>query len=331
MATAARRLLLKSKSFNYRIAPRQLSQGLYYQSNLRQFSSCSPQLRGKKSKSSEKAADESKPEDLQEPSQAQIKQWEEEFERRFEETGDVGSVLDMLDPKALTSEQREEVLGMINQLKGLEKKEEYYQNLVQSVTDAADDPTALHELLANADEDPRELLRRKLTDEEREALEEAESMDEYLDDPLNLKAKSQLSLEKALGGKLDMESEMRLPSSEKVDLQKMLEEAEKNQGGSLVKEWLERNSAERSAAKRWGKRDRLLDTLLGVQSEPEVERGKPPAGFWNYGEDEDMGEDEEFQNDDISSKGHEELERHREIREYARYAVWELPLLSSMY
>ena len=42
------------------------------------------------------------------------------------------------------------------------------------------------------------------------------------------------------------------------------------------------------------------------------------------------GEDEEFKGDDISSLAHGELEQHREMREYARIAAWEMPLLSSM-
>ncbi|EON68526.1 hypothetical protein W97_07784 [Coniosporium apollinis CBS 100218] len=71
----------------------------------------------------------------------------------------------------------------------------------------------------------------------------------------------------------------------------------------------------------------------------EVERQFPPnleereerksQGFWALGEPE-MGEDEEFQGDDISSIAHGELEQHREFREYARLAAWELPLLSKL-
>ena len=40
--------------------------------------------------------------------------------------------------------------------------------------------------------------------------------------------------------------------------------------------------------------------------------------------------DEEWKGDDISSLGHGELEQHREKREYARIAAWEMPMLSSM-
>ena len=55
------------------------------------------------------------------------------------------------------------------------------------------------------------------------------------------------------------------------------------------------------------------------------------AGFMALGEtdQEGTGADDEFKEDDISSLGHAQLEQHREIREYARLAAWEMPLLSS--
>lgn len=43
------------------------------------------------------------------------------------------------------------------------------------------------------------------------------------------------------------------------------------------------------------------------------------------------GEDDEFDGDDITSIAHGELEQHREIRDYARIAAWEMPMLSSTY
>ena len=57
-------------------------------------------------------------------------------------------------------------------------------------------------------------------------------------------------------------------------------------------------------------------------------------GFWGDGEDDEFAEveddDDEFRNDDMPSNAHAELEQHREIREYARIAAWDMPLLSSM-
>jgi small subunit ribosomal protein S35 len=62
-----------------------------------------------------------------------------------------------------------------------------------------------------------------------------------------------------------------------------------------------------------------------------VERAPRNQGFFQMGEKEDIGPDEDdFQGDDISSLGHAELEQTREIREYARLAGWEMPLLASM-
>jgi hypothetical protein len=60
----------------------------------------------------------------------------------------------------------------------------------------------------------------------------------------------------------------------------------------------------------------------------------PQEGFWNHGEEKsemaEIGEDPEFEGDDITSMAHQELDQHREYREYARVAAWEMPLLSSM-
>ncbi|KAK3937907.1 mitochondrial ribosomal subunit protein-domain-containing protein [Diplogelasinospora grovesii] len=57
--------------------------------------------------------------------------------------------------------------------------------------------------------------------------------------------------------------------------------------------------------------------------------------FWNEEEKDpdlitdEVGEDD-FEEDDILSMGHGKLEEHREFREYARIAVWEMPLLSKL-
>ena len=61
---------------------------------------------------------------------------------------------------------------------------------------------------------------------------------------------------------------------------------------------------------------------------------KSRNSFWNDEEpDSDMITDEvgedDFEEDDIMALAHGKLEEHREYREYARIAVWEMPLLSS--
>lgn len=59
---------------------------------------------------------------------------------------------------------------------------------------------------------------------------------------------------------------------------------------------------------------------------------KPKPGLLNMGATpaDEPEEDPEFQEDDISSLAHGELEQHREFRHYARLAAWEMPLLTSM-
>ncbi|KAL2264958.1 hypothetical protein VTJ83DRAFT_7468 [Remersonia thermophila] len=57
--------------------------------------------------------------------------------------------------------------------------------------------------------------------------------------------------------------------------------------------------------------------------------------FWNEEEDDpdlitdEVGEDD-FEEDDMMAVAHAKLEEHREFREYARVAVWEMPLLSKL-
>lgn len=62
---------------------------------------------------------------------------------------------------------------------------------------------------------------------------------------------------------------------------------------------------------------------------PEEDK-KKATGFWAEGEP-SMGADEDYFGDDITSDGHKELQKHRELREYARLIAWELPLLSRTY
>lgn len=61
----------------------------------------------------------------------------------------------------------------------------------------------------------------------------------------------------------------------------------------------------------------------------EDDKRKVSTGFWAEGEEE-MGVDEDYFGDDITSHGHGELQKQRDIREYARLIAWELPLLSQL-
>jgi len=56
-------------------------------------------------------------------------------------------------------------------------------------------------------------------------------------------------------------------------------------------------------------------------------------GFWANEEDDEFAQTEDgddvFHDDEMTSMAHAELELHREVREYARIAAWDMPLLSS--
>ncbi|KAI9740874.1 MAG: 37S ribosomal protein S24, mitochondrial [Claussenomyces sp. TS43310] len=58
-------------------------------------------------------------------------------------------------------------------------------------------------------------------------------------------------------------------------------------------------------------------------------RGLPQPGLLNM-DDPRVLADAEFEMDDMTSVAHGELEQHREFREYARLAAWEMPLLTKM-
>jgi small subunit ribosomal protein S35 len=86
------------------------------------------------------------------------------------------------------------------------------------------------------------------------------------------------------------------------------------------------------------RQETFADVIKGAA---QVEREEPlrfddvkekTHGFWAEDEDDefDMAEDgdEDFNDDEITSMAHAELELHREMREYARIIAWDMPLLS---
>lgn len=76
----------------------------------------------------------------------------------------------------------------------------------------------------------------------------------------------------------------------------------------------------------------MFDDIEGFVEEGESGEPKWPPGFFSMDEErDDPGEDPEFENDDITSTAHGELEQHRELREFARVMVWDMPLLFSTF
>ncbi|KAL9033982.1 MAG: hypothetical protein Q9180_005657 [Flavoplaca navasiana] len=79
----------------------------------------------------------------------------------------------------------------------------------------------------------------------------------------------------------------------------------------------------------------VSQAVYDISRETPRERVIPPRitpGLMAMGEidEQDSGEDDDFEGDDITSTAHGELEQHREIREYARIAAWEMPMLSKL-
>ena len=72
------------------------------------------------------------------------------------------------------------------------------------------------------------------------------------------------------------------------------------------------------------------DEMGDPLEEPLGRRERP--GLLAMGDDDEMemGDDELDEGDDMTSLGHGDLERHREMRDYARLIAWDMPLLSSM-
>lgn len=66
---------------------------------------------------------------------------------------------------------------------------------------------------------------------------------------------------------------------------------------------------------------------------PDVPLGRKEAGFWADEEDDEFSQvpdgDEVDDESDITSVAHNELDLHREIREYTRVIAWDMPLLQS--
>ena len=69
---------------------------------------------------------------------------------------------------------------------------------------------------------------------------------------------------------------------------------------------------------------------LPQRKQLQQKRDKRLASFWEMGQGQEIGPDDAIVESDISSQGHAELARHREMREMVRKAAWEMPLLSSL-
>ncbi|KAF5000568.1 hypothetical protein FDECE_11195 [Fusarium decemcellulare] len=118
--------------------------------------------------------------------------------------------------------------------------------------------------------------------------------------------------------------EAALESAATPEGMKQLDELAKENGYNTVDEYLEHELERRP---NWSSEDRSL--LENLQRDDKGERPNKQS-FWFDEEDPETNTEEleEFDEDDITSMAHGKLDQVREMRQYARLAVWELPLLS---
>ncbi|KAI5286889.1 28S ribosomal protein S35, mitochondrial [Ascosphaera aggregata] len=93
-----------------------------------------------------------------------------------------------------------------------------------------------------------------------------------------------------------------------------------------------RNSDETAEALRQMERD-IFEVERDVDYPTSIPRVKP-EGFWAEDEEDEFARakdgDDYFNDDDITTIAHTELDAHRDVRHYARIAAWEMPLLSKL-
>lgn len=72
---------------------------------------------------------------------------------------------------------------------------------------------------------------------------------------------------------------------------------------------------------------------IDKQEDIRFEDVRVTRGFWAEDDGDELAQvedgDEEINDDEITSFAHAEMELHRETREYARLAAWDMPILSS--
>ncbi|KAL7801203.1 mitochondrial ribosomal subunit domain-containing protein [Trichoderma afarasin] len=105
---------------------------------------------------------------------------------------------------------------------------------------------------------------------------------------------------------------------------RQLDELAKNNGYTSVDEYLEATLRETPG---WASEDRALEEDLFRD-----DAGEKPnkSSFWFDEEDPETNTEEhdEFDEDDITSMAHGKLDEIRDMRHYARLAIWEMPLLA---
>jgi hypothetical protein len=208
------------------------------------------------------------------------------------QTGDLDATLNQLGINAseISPQEREELIGLVERVREVTLKDQSLDQLAEAMTENTEDLEGIEDAVKRLNINPRDLARVP-TAEELEFL--AESGVDLSDDNAIEEASFKAFAGLRPGEKFDLDDKLGLSGGEG---QKPLFNIE--------------------------------DYQDDVEELPDIGLRQAP-GFWNEDKHEDLGPDENFNQDDLPAAGHMELDLHREIREYARLIVWELPLLSS--
>jgi hypothetical protein len=330
MSLAARRLLLRASSHDHKRSRQVQLPSTSSPSNRRQLQTSNARWARSNKPPTPSSGDYNLRSDPEFAAlDAKEKKWVEEFASRIESSGDIGPALDMLDSSNMEPNDKLELLSMLNKLEGLGSQEKHYMELAEALKSAPEDSEAIEGILEKMGTTPEEMQQAP-----KRTKKEIEKLGVFEEGQLPMESVTLRALDKVSGSDGD-----RIPS---------LAEAEKSLKPSFWKRWFGGEEMDRDTQdllentenlsqdelqreKRFFKRDPRINEMFGIIDKPSSEVDREARGFWNYGEakGENMGEDEKFMEDDITSRGHAQLEQHREVRQYARWAVWELPLLSS--
>jgi hypothetical protein len=343
MAYAIRRLLLRTRAFRYRraqlqftdrrtIAPWQTCRQ-FHPSAFRLDDKPEPRKRGRprkaKATDTDPKADESdngvvaSPQRQSKEEKTQLSVSSElgvdlgateltpEFRQKVDElteAGDIEGLLELANTEAMSASERRELDQLMKKNSELLDRARVLQKLSKMLTEHPEDLDSAHELMKEAGMHPQELFAPPSDDVATAFRADDKNID--LSDPEKIDKQFWKSLTSEEEPDEDREAQDRL-------IRELIESG--TAGDESLQRQLRRNVMEKQKG---------FEKAFGVDGRLDLDFEKETPGFFNY-EDPDAGEDEEFNQDDLPAKGHQELELHREIREYARMAIWDLPLLSS--
>jgi transcriptional regulator of met regulon len=249
-----------------------------------------------------------------------------EFRKKVDEltkAGDLESLLDLANTESMTNRQRRELVQLVEKNIEVEEKAFQLQKLAKLVQERPDDIKGAKELMREIGMEPQDLFAPP-NEEEAEAIR-SDDKDVDLNDPEDIDRRFWASIgDRSESDEADWDQERIIRELMEDEQPSKISEKSRSKSGRVMDENFQRY-LKRSVAER----QRKIEKSFGVEGRNYDDDEEPEVpGFFNY-EDDEAGEDQEFNQDDLPAKGHQELDLHREIREYARLAVWELPLLSS--